>query len=657
LDRYGYFGRVLFGDLSTDTLEERPVADEIYENFLGGYGLGAKLIYDWTRKKYDSLGPEAILGILPGLLTGTVAPFSGRYMVCGKSPLTGGWGDANSGGYFGPAIKKAGYDGIFVTGEAESPKYLLISDDELNFKDASDLWELDTVEADVKLQKTHGHGTKVALIGPAGEHVSLISGVVNDKGRIAARSGLGAVMGKKKLKAIAISKKGVVPVKDKAKLAEIAQTYNNRLNKKPNKIVQMIVNAVPNFATMLRWVKLPLSGPAKMVLEIYRQYGTSIANSVSSEIGDSPVKNWSGIGYIDFPQEKSRKISGAEFLKYKKRSFGCATCPAQCGSILSAPDVDPNLQETHRPEYETSCMFGALLVNDDLGSILKLNDMCNRAGIDSISTGATVAFAIECFEEGILTTEDTDGLELHWGDSGAILKLTEMIINRQGIGDILADGTMRAAERIGKGSEEYAMHAGGEELPAHDPRLSPSLASTYSTDPTPGRHTAASIDFEAIGPIKQFIPGLFIPRTRTKYLALGAEAQKTMVGLMETLSSVGLCMFTTLFGAFPLLELVEAVTGWHWHPDDALLIGRRIQTMRLAFSLREGINPYMVTLPGRVWGEDPHGKGPHKGKTIKYKEMNRYYYESMDWDPLTGIPTKESLESVGLGDLFDDIQP
>src|SRR5271157_5759368 len=274
----------------------------------------------------------------------------------------------------------------------------------------------------------------------------------------------------------------------------------------------MIVNAVTNFATMLRWVKLPLSGPAKMVLEIYRQYGTSIANSVSSEIGDSPVKNLSGIGYIDFPQEKSRKISGAEFLKYKKRSFGCATCPAQCGSILSAPDIDPNLQETHRPEYETSCMFGTLCLNDDLKSILKLNEMCNRAGIDSISTGSSVAFAIECFENGILTVEDTGGFELHWGDADAIIKLTEMIISRKGLGDILADGTKRAAERIGKGSEKYGIHAGGEELPAHDPRLAPSLALSFTTDPTPGRHTTASINFAEIGPINDYLPGVKVPK-------------------------------------------------------------------------------------------------------------------------------------------------
>ncbi len=652
---YGYFGKVLLADLSSGSITEKTIPDQVYKDFLGGNGLGAKLIYDWTKKGYDPLGSDAILGIMPGLITGTVAPFSGRYMICGKSPLTGGWGDANSGGFFGPAIKRAGFDGIFLRGVAEIPKYLMISDNELALKNAGDLWGLDAVETDLKLQKEFGRGIKVAAIGQAGEKMSLISGFVNDKGRIAARSGLGAVLGSKKVKAIAISKKGNVEVKDKEALLEITKRYNNLLNKKPNLVVKMVTKFMPKLATVMRWMKMPLSGPTDWLLGIYKTYGTTSANAISSEIGDSPVKNWSGIGYVDFPQELARKIGGQGMLKYKKRSYGCANCPVQCGAILSVPELGPKFEETHRPEYETSCMLGTLSLNGDLLTLLKVNELCNRAGIDTISTGSAIAFAIECFEKGLLTLEDTGGLELRWGDANVVLTLVEKIINRDGIGDVLADGVKRAAERIGKGSDKFAIHAGGQELPAHDPRFTPSLALTYTTDPTPGRHTAASIDFAEIGPIGKFIPKMNLPKDRKKNLQKKAEAQRIITGVSEVLYSLGFCMFSTVFGPFPMLEIVEATTGWKMSTEDVITTGIRIQMQRLAFSLRDGVNPYKVTLPGRSWGEVPAEKGPLKGVTIDYKQMNQMYYDIMGWDTTTGLPSRASLEAVGLGTLYQDI--
>jgi aldehyde:ferredoxin oxidoreductase len=639
--------------LSTGEVKEKKIPDEIYHDFFGGYGLGAKLIYDWTKKGYDPLGPDAILGVVPGLMTGTVAPFSGRYMVCGKSPLTGGWGDANAGGFFGPAIKKSGYDGIFIKGVAKKPQYLLVAPEQIAFKDASVLWGLDAIETDLKLQKMHGRDTKVVAIGQAGEQISLISGLVNDKGRVAARSGLGAVMGAKRLKAIAITKRQTVPVKDQKRLIDVASEYNNYIHEKPRKIVQKLARSITAFARIMRYLNKPISGPAKMTMEIFKTYGTSSANSLSPEMGDSPVKNWSGIGYIDFPLSQAGKIAGKEFLQYKVRSYGCATCPVQCGAILSIPEI--GIIETHRPEYETSCMFGTLCLNNDLLSLLKINEICNRAGIDSISTGSAVAFAIECFENGLLTKTDTDGLELHWGDSKAILQLTEQIIMRRGIGDILADGVKQAAKRIGKGSEKFAMHAGGQELPAHDPKQFPSLALTYATDPTPGRHTAASIDFSELGPIRQYIPFLNIPKDHRIDLVKSTEAQYTMVCLEQTVNALGFCIFSHQFGPFPLLELLAATTGWRLQLEELLKIGLRIQTQRLAFSLREGVNPYFVSLPGRAWGEIPHEKGPHKGKTLDYKGMARALYERMGWNPETGIPHKESLDVLGLGSLYADI--
>ncbi len=649
----GYFGKVLKVDLSSGNLEEKKVPDEVFKNFLGGYGLGAKLIYDWTKKGYDPLGSDAIIGFVPGLITGTVAPFSGRFMVCGKSPLTGGWGDANAGGYFGPAVKKAGYDGIFVTGIANTPKYLIISDNELTLKDASGLWGMDVVVADKKLQEIHGQGTRAALIGQAGERLSRISGVVNDKGRIAARCGLGAIMGSKKLKAIAISKKGEVPVHDKEALINITKNYNIQLRKSASKVKRMAVDNFSKLAKLFRWAKQGVTNFKLVILEAYKKYGTSSHTVACVEVGDSPIKNWAGIGYLDFPD--SRNLAGEKILPYKVRSYGCSACPVQCGAILSAPDLGPDLQETHRPEYETLSMFGSNCLNSDLASIMKINEKCNRAGIDSISTGGAVSFAIECFENGILTSKDTNGIELKWGDGNAILALVDLIVKREGIGDILADGVRRAAEKIGKGSDKFAIHAGGQELAAHDPRISPSLTLSYTTDPTPGRHTTSSVDFQEVGSIKYYGLGLGYPKGWKKDPAIKTRAQRVVTAATQVLSASGFCIFSTWFGPFPLAKLIEATTGWNFSAEDYLKLGWRIQSLRLAFSLREGVNPYTVTLPGRTWGETPATKGPNKGKTLDYKELNRLYYEAMGWDSTTGIPTRDSLELVGLGSIYSDI--
>jgi aldehyde:ferredoxin oxidoreductase len=282
--------------------------------------------------------------------------------------------------------------------------------------------------------------------------------------------------------------------------------------------------------------------------------------------------------------------------------------------------------------------------------------MCNRAGIDSISTGSTISFAIECYENGILTVEDTGGLELRWGDSDSILKLTKLIIAREGIGDLLADGSKRAAEKIGKGSEKYAIHAGGQELGGHDPKHIPSLGLSYSCDPTPGRHTTASINYaEMEGPIKDFLPKAGILKGKKGDLVIMAKNQRILTGIHQVINGLGLCNFSGMFGPFPMVELIEAVVGWKLTTQDILKIGWRIQTMRLAFSLREGINPYKNTLPERSTGEIPAMKGPNSGKRVDYKELNRCYYEEMGWDASTGIPTLESLKKLGLESLYDDI--
>ncbi|MFX1444799.1 MAG: aldehyde ferredoxin oxidoreductase family protein, partial [Promethearchaeota archaeon] len=414
----GYMGKILWVNLSDEAFKEEQLSDEIYRQFFGGYGLATRLIYENLPAKVDPLSPDALLGFFPGLLTGTVAPLSGRFMVAGKSPLTGGWGDANCGGYFGPEVKNCGYDAILVKGAATGPKLIVIIDDDKQILDASDLWGLDVVQIENKLAEKYGR-VQVASIGQSGEKLSLISGIVNDKGRIAGRSGLGAVMGSKKLKAIVLKGKKDISLADKESVLNLTKEYNDSIAKGGGLVTG------------------------------FKTFGTTMGNTFCAQTGDTPIKNWGGTSVEDFPVERYNNLAGMEINKYREKPYGCFSCPVRCGSIMKLPEL--GLEETHRPEYETCASFGHLLLNDDLMSIFMINDLCNRAGIDTISAGGSVAFAIECYENGILNKVDTDGLELSWGNSTAIIDLTKKIINREGIGDLLADGCKIASEKIGKG--------------------------------------------------------------------------------------------------------------------------------------------------------------------------------------------------------------
>ncbi len=300
-------------------------------------------------------------------------------------------------------------------------------------------------------------------------------------------------------------------------------------------------------------------------------------------------------------------------------------------------------------------LIGALLLNNDLISIFEINELCNRAAIDTISTGATVAFAIECFENGILTKEDTDGLELTWENAKAIVELVKKIINREGIGDILADGCDIAAKQIGKGSENFAMTSLGCEIAMHNPRIFPSLAFTYAYDPTPGRHTAASIDMIEIGPIKKFQKGLKLPDGWKKNEKKWIKGQEITTCFYQALSCAGLCSFSTLFGSYPFLDLINSLTGWNISVDECLNIGLRIQTLRQAFTLREGINIANNKLPGRVIGDPPDERGPTKGISVDYQNYYECFCNEMGWNPENGFPLKETLRELDLEFVIKDL--
>ena len=602
----GYVGKLLFVDLSNGTIQEEALDESLCRNFLGGYGIGAKVLYDRMKPGVDPLGPENILGFMTGPLTGTPALIGSRYVVVAKSPLTGGWGDANSGGVFGPALKAAGYDGVFFTGQSEQPVYLFINEGQAELRDAGQLWGKDVVETDDLLAAELGKDAQFAYIGPAGEQVSLIACIMNDKGRAAGRSGLGAVMGSKKLKALAVKGKMPIPVADEAQAKTLRKHYLDAL--KENGFAQLL-----------------------------SEYGTPGITEGSAMSGDSPVKNWTGAGPTDFPT--ASKISDDAVIAYQEKKFACWHCPIACGGHVTIKDGPFAVKDAHKPEYETLCMFGTLALNDNIESITKINDICNRAGFDTISAGSAVSFAIECYENGLLTKEDTGGLELTWGNAEAIVALTEQIARREGLGELLADGIQQAAKKIGKGSEQYAVHVGGQEVPAHDPKFTPTLGTAYLLDATPARHTQAASPAGGLG---------ITERDHLEYPGRG-EDQDKLVNITHVVNAAGLCLFGHMcLNVQSIPDFLTAITGRTYTIADCLELGERIGTIRHLFNLREGLNPLDRGMHARLVGDPPLKEGALKGTTLDMDRLVQDYLKVMDWDPKTTMPSPEKLAALGL---------
>jgi aldehyde:ferredoxin oxidoreductase len=621
----GYTGKIVFVDLTTSEIRTQELDQDLVRNYLGGYGLGVRIMFEHQKKGADPLGPENIIGFTAGTLTGTKTPASGRYMAVSKSPLTGGWGDANSGGYFGAELKAAGWDALFVSGIASSPQYIMIADDKIEVRDAAHLWGKDALEAEVALQKELGEPKlRVATIGPASERISLISGIVNDQGRIAARSGLGAVMGAKKLKAVAVRGSGKVVVADNEALARVRKTFLDQMREMPG---------------------MP---------DVLLNQGTCGFTAGLVAAGATPVKNWQYAGEQAFANVQNIANTDA-ILQYQKRKYGCANCPIACGGILEVNQGKYPVGEVHKPEYETIGAFGPLCSNDDLESIIKLHDMCNRSGLDTISAGSVLSFAMECFEHGIISESDTDGIALTWGNAAAMIALLEKIIQRQGLGDILADGVKIAAEKIGNGSEEFAVHVGGQEPGLHNPLLLPGRGVGYVSDPTPGRHTAAPMarlegGDGAAGPYSELTIQGF---ERYNYTGKGPMSA-TLSSYLQAGNCAGICLMPLLFfGNYPLLEFFNAVTGLDLDISEVLETGNRIQTLRQSFNIREGIRVSDIKLPGRLAGTPPLKEGPLSGVTIDVDNLRQEYFQSMGWDPDSGQPQPETLEKLGLDSLIN----
>lgn len=600
----GFMNKLLWVDLSTGKINEEEIDEKTRKDFIGGYGLGAKLLFERQKPHVDPLGPDNTLGILTGPLTGTPAIIGSRFVAVGKSPLTGTWGDANCGAYFGPHLKFAGVDGVFFTGIADKPVYLLIDEGKAQLKDASPLWGKDACQVRDWVKAEYGKDAEEACIGPAGENLSLISCIINDYGRAAGRSGLGALMGSKKLKAVVVRGKQAVPLAN----AELARELRK-------KYARMSMGAYEGFA----------------------KYGTAGITADSAMSGDSPVKNWAGAGPVDFPGAK--KISDEAVIAEQAKKYFCWQCTIGCGGHMKPKEGRAKV--SHKPEYETLCAAGTLCLNDDLESIIRLNDIVNAYGLDSISAPCTIAFAIECFEAGIIDITDTEGVELRWGNAEAILTMCGKMARREGFGAVLADGVKKAAERIGRGSEQFAIHIMGQEVPMHDPRFFPGLGISYQLDATPGRHTQGS---EMISH-----PDFNFPAAEKYDYTTKGEAHKKVSNMVHVVNAAGLCLFGYL--SYPLQsvpDFLNAVCGWDMSMDDVLQAGERIANIRHAFNLREGYNALRFPVPGLLLGNPPLTKGNVRDVIINAPVQNMDYVKAMDWDPETLAPSKAKLEELGL---------
>lgn len=626
---HGYMGKVLFIDLTSCTYDEMTLDESIYREYIGGYGLGVRILYEKMRPNVDPLGPENILGFTVGPFVGTKCHGAGRVSIVAKSPLTGGWADSSCGGNFGPKLKKTGYDGVFIVGKAEKPVYLLINDSTVEFKDATHLWGKDSNETEDIIKEELGKDVGVACIGQAGENLSKISGIMNEHGRAAARQGVGAVMGSKKLKAVAVRGSHVVSIANE-----------------------------PDYHAVLERMKEDIKDRSRMASNIGR-YGTACVYVKNVLMQDAPVQNWKGLSAELFPLEKADKIGPENYEKLLKKKYACTQCAIACGAILEITDSKNNTYLTHRPEYETIAAFGSNCLVDDIETVIMANEMCNRYGFDTISAGATIAFAMECYEKGLITDKDTGGISLKWGNKDAILPLLELMSKREGIGAVLIDGVKVASEKIGKGSEEFAIHIGGQEPANHDPRCWPGFGYGYVLDPKLGHHTTGGVGFIEHGwTEKELDQSQFAHLTPEKYNYNSKGKPLAILNQwFQFFYSTGLCLFTYYaYKHYPVLDAFRAITGWKdFDMDEAIKTGERINTLRHCFNVREGIKPQELTLPKRILGAPPYSAGPTAGVTIDMETVKKSYYEELDWDINTGKPSNRKLDTLNLSKLVNDL--
>lgn len=618
-----YIGKILRVDLSKSVISEEEIRQDWAKKFIGGAGLATIYLYNEVAKGADPLGPENLLIFMTGPLTGTASASASRYSVVAKSPLTGIWGHGNSGGSFGPALKQSGYDGIIFQGISPKPVYLRIIDGKPKLFDAAHLWGKTVPETEDLIQKDSNQKVTIASIGPGGENLVRYAAIMNDRHRAAGRCGLGAVMGAKRVKAIACSGRAPINLANKNLFSEIAKKQFDLLN--------------------------------ESILKVgFESYGTNMVSDMVNIRGGYPTRNWQQGVFEQIEEVNGQALTDKVLIK----GVSCFACPIACGRRTEIKEGPWKGCSGEGPEYETVNTFGAMCGVADLNAITMANYLCNEYGLDTISAGSTIAFAMECYEKGILNREITGGLELKFGDEKLIVALVHKIARREGIGNLLAEGTKRVSERLGQGSERFAMHVKGLELPAYDPRAAKITGLGYVTANRGGDHITAYVQ----GPTFIDVPFLIVEDSKiADPLVANPQEAKVLVDLENALTMfdcIGACKFMgILLPAEEYVDLIASATGWNFRVDDFRKCGERIYNLMRAFCVREGITRKADSLPKRLM-EDPLPDGPAKGMVIEKDTLEMLkdaYYEIRGWDKETGKPTVAKLKELELDDLIKDM--
>ena len=612
----GYMGKVLRVDLSTGELWDESLDEQYARAFVGGSGLAARMAYDMVDGETDPLGPDNPLIFMTGPLVGTPMVSAGRCSVCALSPLTSIWGESNTGGFIGPEIRFAGYDGVVVTGQAAKPVWLSIVEGQAQLHDAAELWGSDSYETQEWVRAALGEPkARVACIGLAGENLVKMAAVMNDHGRAAGRTGMGAVMGSKNLKAIGVRGKAKVPLAD------------------PDGVKAVVREIIAEQDEDLSAMAFQMAGTASSV-DILLMYG------------DMPIRY-----YQQGEWEEASDLSGVLLAEsYLNKGTACYRCSIACGRETRAPSY--GLDKVDGPEYETLGALGSLAMVSDLEGVIYAGHLCNVYGVDTISAGCTIALAYELFERGILTPADTGGLEIRYGDIQTTHRLIEMMAQREGFGDALAEGSAALAERYGV--PELAVTVNRLEVPMHDPRAFVGMAVTYALASRGACHLQGDMYGVAIGqsPAEELgIPLVdrFDSSEEKGHIAARSQAWRDLCNAMI------LCHFQGP-GVERVLATLNGVTGWGLELDDLMTLGKRSVTLKRLLNLRRGLTRADDRLPGLLL--EPLDEGGTEGAVPDVDVLLSGAYAECGWDPETGIPTEETLGRLGLGfavDVLEDV--
>ena len=605
----GICGKLLEIDLTSGKTKEIMISDEMVEKYLGGRGLGARLLFDLLPAKTDPLSPENVLIFLTGPLTGSMVTGSSKFVAVTKSPLTRGWCDSYSSGRISVELKKVGYDGMVIRGKSNHPCYLKIDDGGIEVREADGIWGKDSFETERIIKDIEGNPSAgVSSIGPAGEKLCKFACINSDLYRQAGRGGVGAVMGSKGLKAIVVKGKKEVGLHDRKRLVELNRENYQRAKK-------------------------------SVVAQARMKYGTPLTLNITHTGGILPTKNFQ----FGTWEKALEKIDSVGVYKSTISHKACLSCFTHCSMITRVSEGKYKGITVEGPEYETLGMFGSNLLIDSLPTVIQANVLCDKLGLDTISTGNVIGFIMECFERGLISTRETEGPEIRFGDSGASLAAIEMIAYRKGFGDILAEGVKAVSERIGKDSGRFAMHVKGMEFPAYEPRGAFGSGLSYAVSPRGACHR------RAWPPAKEILGG---------YPPYTVEGKAEMIkGLYDencVLHSLLVCDMPAKFIPLSLDDYAnyfQAVTGESISKNDFLTIAGRIETLIRMINLREGFTRKDDTLPYRTLFE-PLPDGPAKGQFIGEENLNRMiddYYACRGWDS-AGVPTPSTLQKYGLSD-------